>query len=448
MSDKQCQSKRRLLKTLALIRHMLLSTLLSTTLPIVAIAQANPSTHFSQGVQAAKQGRHEQAVNYFLKALQSGTNTAALHYNLGVSYYKLSRLEQARSSFLRAAEWPKMAAPAYYNLGLIAEDQNKTQEAQRRFTQAYKNARTDKMRRLSLLALNKHGLEKPYPRWLVWTEFGGGHDSNALLVPPDLSGASEESDIFLNMTLYGHYNLAGSQQRQGLRLHGLIHNQRYTDLDDFNYSATELGISYPFENGTWRSRIGLAARSSTLGDEDFQDSTVASVGFDKKLTASWTLRSAIHYESIDPAPSYSFLEGEKTLFDIKFHNSEGWQLLYSLETNDRTDLLIESTNEFRSFSPTRQRFGVEYQRGTRLQFVAGASFRKSRYDDADRGADGTFGKREDDQQQLFIGLTRRLESRWLLRGELRFIDNESNFSDFDYTRTTFNVSLDKSFEGF
>jgi hypothetical protein len=422
---------------------------LLTTAASTAHAQTPGRDDFNAGVQAARQGDHRGAVEHFMQALESGLDTAALHYNLGVSFYKTGRMEQARDAFLNAARKPAMAAPGYYQLGRIAREQGRPTEAREWFGKARDRARTDKMRRLARRALGE--IERPAARrWLLWTEFGAGHDDNALLVPPDLSSASDEADTFYDATLYGYYDFRDRDRQPGLRLHALMTTQRYADLDSFDYTATEAGLSYPFGGPDWTTRLGLAARSSDFGGNAYQDTTRATIRMDGKLNPAWRLKSRLSYESLDPAAVYAFLEGEKTALTVEFHHRGGVKLLYGFETNDRDDLFNTSTGEFRSFSPTRNRLGLAYEHTFNRQWALrlGTALRQSRYADPDRREDGTTFKREADRLQTEIGLAWTMPNQWRLEARAEHTDNDSNYDGYDYDRTMITLNLNKAFSDY
>lgn len=413
------------------------------------LAQAAGKSEFDAGVQAARQGDYRQALDYFMQAMKNGMDTAALQYNLAVSFYKTGRMEAAKKAFLNAAQKPAMAGPAYYQLGRIAREQGQEDQARVWFQKAYRHARTGKMRRLAQLALDGTGERRAARRWLLWTEFGAGHDDNALLVPPELAGASGEDDSFYDLTLYGYYDFRGPRKQEGLRLHGLVSTQRYSDLDAFDYAATEAGVSYPLGGPEWTTRLGIATRSSEFGGNDYQDSTEASIRVQGPLGRHWRLKTALTYESIDPAAVYAFLDGKQTELEFKFRRRGELELLYGFQTNDREDLLIESSGEFRSFSPTRHRFGFEYEPALNRQWtlLLGAGFRQSRYDEPDRRGDGTTLKREDNRWRTRFGLTWTSARRWRLETAVHYLENDSNFNEFDYDKTVVSLSLSKAFPG-
>jgi hypothetical protein len=430
-------------------------------LPVVSSATTDPGSRgqiqFQAGVRAARENNFRQAIDLFLQAWAAGVQTAAVQYNLGVSYYKTSQYKLARRAFLKAAEWPEMASPAYYNLGLIALHQNDLQQARHWFTRAFRSARTDALQHLSQTELNKLGINpSSHERWMIWTEIGVEYDDNVLLIPDQSDSASNQEDSSYNLTLYGHYQFNNAKQQQGLRWHGLMTTQRYTEWEGFDYTFFETGLSYPFKKQRWQIRPVVSIRSSELGGDSYQDSTVTSLQIGYTPGNSWRIRSDLQLESIDADDAFIFLDGDKSAVKFTLYNQSGWRLSYERESNDRRDLIyIDEQNgtdseEFYSFSPNRQRLEMEYpfQLRPTLKLIAGASHRQSLYRDADRRSDGTVKKREDGLWQMRLGLESGFYSGWRISANVYVFDNDSNFDEFSYRRATFNLALDKEFKGF
>jgi outer membrane autotransporter protein len=232
--------------------------------------------------------------------------------------------------------------------------------------------------------------------------------------------------------------------------------QRYTEWEGFDYTFFETGLSYPLKKQRWQIRPVVSIRSSELGGDPYQDSTVTSLQIGYAPGDSWRIRADLQMESIDADDAFIFLDGDKSAVKFTLYNQSGWQLNYELESNDRRDLIyIDTQNgtdseEFYSFSPNRQRLEIEYpfQLSSTLKLIAGTSHRQSLYRDADRRSDGTIKKREDGLWQLHLGLESSFYSGWRISANVDVFDNDSNFDEFSYRRATFNLALDKEFKGF
>lgn len=79
----------------------------------------------------AAQGRAEEALGLYERALALDPEHAGAHNNLGLALVELGRLEEAEERFRRALELDPASADARHNLGLVAARQGRHEEAAR-----------------------------------------------------------------------------------------------------------------------------------------------------------------------------------------------------------------------------------------------------------------------------------------------------------------------------
>lgn len=84
----------------------------------------DPSVLFRKGLSEYEDGRFQEGVTLFSKALDSvgdppSIDKAMIHYNLGVGYFRLSQPDKAAVSFQEALRTPDLPlqSSAYFNLG-------------------------------------------------------------------------------------------------------------------------------------------------------------------------------------------------------------------------------------------------------------------------------------------------------------------------------------------
>ncbi|HEX3280815.1 MAG TPA: tetratricopeptide repeat protein [Pyrinomonadaceae bacterium] len=75
-------------------------------------------TAYELGLELARQGRHDEAVSQFNRALQTGDNLAETYLALGLSYEQLGRGEKAIKSYSEAIRIKADLTEGYRNLGL------------------------------------------------------------------------------------------------------------------------------------------------------------------------------------------------------------------------------------------------------------------------------------------------------------------------------------------
>ncbi|MGH9847283.1 MAG: tetratricopeptide repeat protein [Blastocatellia bacterium] len=73
--------------------------------------------YFERGLTAAKQARHQTAIEEFQRALAEDADNAWILANLGAAYLQAGRTEDARASCQRALEFDARNWLAHYNLG-------------------------------------------------------------------------------------------------------------------------------------------------------------------------------------------------------------------------------------------------------------------------------------------------------------------------------------------
>jgi Flp pilus assembly protein TadD len=87
----------------------------------------------------AAQGRAEEALGLYERALALDPEHAGAHNNLGLALVELGRLEEAEERFRRAVELDPASADAWHNLGLVAARRGRHDEAARHQREALRH---------------------------------------------------------------------------------------------------------------------------------------------------------------------------------------------------------------------------------------------------------------------------------------------------------------------
>ncbi|MCM8800671.1 MAG: tetratricopeptide repeat protein [Candidatus Omnitrophica bacterium] len=66
-----------------------------------------------------QKNQYEEAITFYLKAIQLQPQNSNLYYNLGVEYIKINQYAQAEESFKMAVKLNPKDKDAYYNLGIL-----------------------------------------------------------------------------------------------------------------------------------------------------------------------------------------------------------------------------------------------------------------------------------------------------------------------------------------
>jgi tetratricopeptide (TPR) repeat protein len=418
-----------------------------------AAERINPAAEFDRALKAFRAGDYNAALQGFLRAQAAGMDRPALHYNLGVTYYKLERYAEAESVFQALMKNPEHAPLAGYNLGLIAMKQGRDRVAARMFRRTAATAENPKLKALAVAALDRLGaVAEPSP-WRGFASAHAGHDGNAVLAAEaETVGASGRSDSYGELFARIQGPLTGTR-REGLQLDAGVYSLRYKDLSEYDFENLHVGAAYRHTHERWSTETGVDYDYSHVGGAGFLRSASLVVQ-GRRRWESAHLRLSYRGSRIDdasPAYAYPYLAGWRQLFaaqSIWRHDAFRWKLGYSLELNDRDDLVQGA--EFYSYSPTRHGLYVDGIRrlGDRWEAKLGFAYQYSRYGEPDtRSIDGNLvtKRREDKRTQLTARLQHRLTEEWELSGSYTRTVNNSNFNAEEYTRNIYALGVARSF---
>jgi tetratricopeptide (TPR) repeat protein len=92
--------------------------------------------HNNLGAVLADEGRLEEALSHYLKALQLNSTHPEIHNNLGNALAKLGKLRQAETHYLQALQTNPDYVKAHNNLGNLLATQGRLDEAMNHFSEA------------------------------------------------------------------------------------------------------------------------------------------------------------------------------------------------------------------------------------------------------------------------------------------------------------------------
>lgn len=432
------------------------------SLCVIATASADAGKdNFDHGIKAAATGDYAAALQYFKKAQQAGLDTAALKYNLGVSYYKLGQYESARKFFLELTNVPTFEQLAYFNLGLIANKQKDEAAAIRWFQRAYRGLSSEKIRKLSAVALDRLGVtarntRRSPPGWMGVVSSSLTYDSNVLLANNDLVGVTSESDTAVNVSAFAGRWLKGNMNN-GVRITLGANLRKYSKLnqnDDSQLSAVVLRYD---RLGDWKMRLGGGWDEIYFNGSEYQRLVSADVRGRKDLSQSNQLRLRYKLSRILATDAvFDYLDGWRQQFRVGLrqqHESVKIRYYYQLELNNRQDRYGTSL-PFTSYSPTRHTlratgwWTLNNQWNTRLD----ARFRYSDYNKANVrlvGGVNTNEHREDSQVRLSARISRQFEKRWDVHAQYSFTRNDSTIDSIaesrSYDRSVIDAGVSWSF---
>ncbi len=96
---------------------------------LLAAAPQNINVLRLMGAIARKQGRLEESLDYFRRAVALNDRKGLLHFELGTAYTELQRSEEAYRCYLKAVKLDPALQPAYVNLSAIMEQHERYEES-------------------------------------------------------------------------------------------------------------------------------------------------------------------------------------------------------------------------------------------------------------------------------------------------------------------------------
>lgn len=89
----------------------------------------NANTHTKRGIELARNGKFENAIKEYKKAIKLNSNDYKLYNYLGYSYYRIDKLDNAEKSIRKSIEINENAILPHYNLSLVLWKLGKIEES-------------------------------------------------------------------------------------------------------------------------------------------------------------------------------------------------------------------------------------------------------------------------------------------------------------------------------
>jgi hypothetical protein len=399
---------------------------------------ASGKDDYNKGVEFFKKGDYHAAIASFKSAETKGMESAALYYNLGSSYYKIGNYAASKKYFTRVTDYPDQRALAEFNLGMIALKQDDTAQALSHFQYAQANSRNKKIVDASTQSIL--GLTGKSKRWGVYFLANLGYDDNISVTPDNLALGLD--DTFWNV--YASADFALHRERSsGWLVDAAYFNIDYTDSDNFDQDFYTVGLRNEQRFSNWETVAHLKYGNSSFGGEDLQSVYKLDLLGTRPLTVNSKIILRYRYDDFTSKnPLYDYLEGWRQRVQIRYLRntvSNNQQVYYEGELNNRGELLASLYSY--EYSPTRHTLGAKYtHKFTRKWYLTGdVSYRVS-----DFPASTTLD-RDDTRWMLAAYLDYYIDQTLLVKGNVKYIDNESTVDIYTYDKTMISLGLSKLF---
>jgi tetratricopeptide (TPR) repeat protein len=401
-------------------------------------ALASAEEDYKDAVELFKQGKYQAAIAKFETAKDKGIESAALYYNLGSAYFKIEKYSVSKDYFNRVVEYPDQRALAEYNLGLIALKENNIEQALNHFDYAATNSKDKKIIDSSNQKIaNLTGIDKP---WRVRLLGYIGYDDNISVTPDNL--ALGVDDTFYNLSAYADYVFHGRRKR-GWLVDASYFRIDFSDSDDFDQDFYTIGLRNEHRLSSWDTIVHLRTGRSSFGGDDLQSFYKLDVLGARPLSNNQKLILQYRFDDFTSKNSiYDYLEGWRQRGQIRYvrnTKNNNQQLYYELELNNRGDLVTSFFSY--EYSPTRHTIGGKYtHKFSNRWFLTGdLSYRES-----DFPASATLN-RDDSRWTLGLLVDYRIDSTFLVKGNVKYIENDSTVDVYTYDKTVISLGLSKLF---
>lgn len=421
----------------------------SADLRAVAESRAVKQAPLEFGVVLVEAGDYEEAIPWLEQAQQVPTLEARASLFLGIAQLRVGRTTAAQRNFERAeAKDTSLRLPARYYRGIAAYQDGKWSDAQSDFEYVAAYEPDSDMGREATAFLQRIR-SGDYQRWEVYGAFGMQYDSNVVLAPSDSAlnslskdalNISNQSDGLGVITLGGVYVPWRTQNTElavGYEFYQSLHFQ----LTDFN-----LEDHRPTVQGVVSADIyqfGLLGRYDyyLLGNEQsfLQEATALPWG---AINEGEIGRTEIFYR-------LRRRDFKKQAYDIRnaFNHEAGFRQLFSLGAPER---YVSIGYRYDHESPIDAAGNVFAYDGNEVDVGGGWSFPFGinaelmyayRYEDYAPQSNG----RKDNENEVLFDLYKQLTEYLAVTVGYYGDFNDSNQSEFQYTRSVGSIALEVRF---
>jgi tetratricopeptide (TPR) repeat protein len=380
---------------------------------------------------------YKKAATLFAEVVAEDPSNVPATYHGGMSYYKLGRYQQALDYFIVAVEMsPNLKDKGYYYAGICSFHMGKHKEAGEKFEYVRDNADSDQLRKNAVEWLEaierEKAASKPYRLYL---KVGYQYDDNVLLEPVDQDIATDEDDYATVAFFSGSYNVVN---RSDLKIGaGYNHYQTwYKDLSHLNFRGSTGNFYAKYSTGPVTMGLAYLPTYYWLDDKSYlmrhqiMPDIVWNPVQDLSLRAAYSYyrnnyflndRRDGHTNEVSLDAYYSILNGKGLLF------AGG---AYEDNTASHPD---------QYYTRGKIRLGISFRLVWELDLNVTGNYHKKEYDNVD----SQFGvKREDDRYYAAVSLERSVFWKWLnINAEYNRTKNDSNISAFEYKRNVTTLSV-------
>ena len=384
------------------------------------------------------------AADLFKDVLKEEPSRVLAGFYCGVSLYRNRQYQEANPYLLMAAEnSPELKVKAYYYSGLCLFYMGQDAQAVDKMTYVKTNAESKDVRDNAGRWIEKIQTgkkeRKPYR---LQVKLAYEYDDNVPLEPTDQDDLySDEKDSMILGYVEGEYNFV--DQDTVILGAGISRFQSWhMDLDEYDASDTAIELYGQYMADPFTYALQISPSIYQLDGEDYlltiqvRPEVSYTVNQQLSLWLSYTFSNNDYrksaYDDRDSDNHEVFLDTVYTFADDKGYVLGG----IGYEYNDASEDLYD-------YGRLTLRAGGSFDLAYALRLGVLASFADKTYQEDDAIEDK---KREDTRYKITLSLSREFYYDWLeIVAEVGYTKNNSNISDYEYTRKVAGIGLSAAF---
>jgi tetratricopeptide (TPR) repeat protein len=404
---------------------------------------ALPGLAYDRAYGFYKMGEYGKGADLFIEVVKVEPDHILSNFFGGVCLYRKGRYQEANPYLMSAAEKsPELKVKGYYFSGLCHYYMGQEEQASQKLTFVQANSTSSDVKRNAERWLKRirEGKKAAKPYELEF-KIGFAYDDNAPLEPKDQEIFSDEKDTVLLGYVAGRYHV-NTKPNMELGL-GISRAQSwYTELDELNSSETALQFYGYYYTDPFSYGINLRPVLYQVDAEDFLLTYQAIPQMTYRFSKALVARAFYTYSANDY---------RQDVYDDRDGSThEGFlDTIYSL-SGDRGYLLggigyeaNTASADIYDYGRLNIKFAMEYGMAWGLTLKMIGKFSNKFYKNENPFENK---KRQDHHYEGSISLARKLNYNWLqIALEHNFMKNDSNMSDYEYTRQVTGVVLIANF---
>ena len=403
-----------------------------------------PDLAFDRAFLYYKMTDYGKAAGLFQDVLKEEPSRVLAGFYCGVSLYRNQQYQEANPYLLMAAEnSPDLKVKAYYYSGLCLFYMGKDAQAVKKMTYVKANTESKDVRDNAGRWIEKiQAGKKERKPYRIEVKLAYEYDDNVPLEPTDQDDLySKEKDSLILGYAAGEYDFVD----QGTVILGAgisRYQSWHVDLDEYDVSDTALKLYGRYLADPFTYGLQIVPSIYQLDGEDYLLTTQVipevsyTINQQVSLWLSYTFSNNDYRKSdFDDRDSNNhevFLDTVYTLGDDKGYVLGG----LGYEYNDAS----EGTYDYGRLTV---RAGGSFDLAYALRFGVLGTYAGKAYKNDDAIEDK---KREDTRYKITVSLSREFYYEWLeIVAEATYTKNDSNISDYEYTRKVAGIGLSAAF---